>query len=71
MDLSKFEILEGKIAAILEKKLAAEKRTADLEASLKKADEELATAQAAVKSLEAEKAAVVERLDAILERLDG
>jgi chromosome segregation ATPase len=70
MDLSKFEILEGKISAILEKRLAAEKRAADLDASLKKAEDALATANETIKGLEADKEAIVERLDAILERLD-
>ncbi|MDR2441889.1 MAG: cell division protein ZapB [Deltaproteobacteria bacterium] len=71
MDLTKLELLETKIAALLEKKAQAEKLARDLKATLDKTRDELTNATEQIKTLSSEREVVLERLDALLGKLDS
>jgi chromosome segregation ATPase len=78
MDFSKFELLESKLATILEKRNLAEARAKDLEAALDEANDKLAKARETIESFEGEKSEYkrkIESLEAdhadVLARIDG
>lgn len=70
MEFRKFDELESKILALVARaqELAGQKDT--LAASLEKAELELMAAQDRVKELETERVKVLEKVDALLSRLE-
>lgn len=70
MDLSKFEALEVKVKAIVQKMsdLTAEKEA--LAKTLEETKAELAASQSLAAELQAERSAILAKVDSILERLD-
>ncbi|UQZ88684.1 hypothetical protein C4J81_05485 [Deltaproteobacteria bacterium Smac51] len=70
MDLSKFEALEGRISAMLDKMSTMSQKNEELENSLLATKRELEAAESLINELQAERDAILDRVDTILGRLE-
>lgn len=77
MDMSKFEALEGRVTAILNKVSELTQKNADLTDTLHEtqdmlagAQKELDAAESLIAEMQAEREAVLSKVDLILERLE-
>jgi flagellar biosynthesis chaperone FliJ len=70
MDLTKFDLLETRVLAILEKLKEREKEAAALNEQLGKLKETLGLAEGQVKALNDERLAILKKLDELLVRLE-
>ncbi|MDR1545318.1 MAG: cell division protein ZapB [Deltaproteobacteria bacterium] len=70
MDFAKFELLEKKVTILLEKKAAAEKQNQTLGRELETVKSQLEEAKKRIAALVDERRLVLERVDALLGRLE-
>ncbi|MDR1657582.1 MAG: cell division protein ZapB [Deltaproteobacteria bacterium] len=70
MDLTKLELLESKVTALLDKKEKAEKRVKELEATLVQTQNSLRQATDQLKTLGDERQVILERVDALLNKIE-
>ncbi|MDR3204122.1 MAG: cell division protein ZapB [Deltaproteobacteria bacterium] len=70
MDFSKFELLEKKVIAVLDKKNSAEQMCESLKQDLIKAKDDQDQANQLVDELKKDRQLVLERIDALLAKLD-
>lgn len=70
MDLSKFETLENRVAAMLNKMSVLSRKNEELENTLLGAKRELEAAESLINELQTEREAIVSRVDAILGQLE-
>ncbi len=70
MDLSKFETLEGRVSAMLNKMSALSRKNEELEQGLSAARRELEAAEGLINELQTEREAILNKVDAILGQLE-
>lgn len=70
MELRKFEELETKVLALLERSTALAAKNEELAAALEKVELDLMAAQERVEHLEKERHQVLEKVDGLLNRLE-
>ncbi len=70
MDLSKFETLESRVTAMLNKMSALRVKNEELEQGLFAAKRELEAAESLISEMQAEREAILGKVDAILGQLE-
>ncbi len=70
MDLSKFETLENRVSAMLNKMSVLSRKNEELENSLLAAKRELEAAEGLINELQSEREAILTKVDAILGQLE-
>jgi uncharacterized protein involved in exopolysaccharide biosynthesis len=70
MDLSKFEALENRISAMLNKMSVVSRKNEELETTLLGTKRELEAAESLIAELQTEREAILARVDALLDRLE-
>lgn len=70
MDLSKFEALESRVAAMLEKMSLLSRKNEELETTLLGARRELEAAESLINEMQAERDVILQKVDSILGRLE-
>lgn len=70
MDLSKFEALESRVAAMLDKMSLLSRKNEDLENTLLGTKRELEAAESLINEMQAERDAILTKVDSILGQLE-
>lgn len=70
MDMSKFDTLESRVSAMLNKMSTVSRKNEELENSLLGAKRELEAAESLISELQSEREAILAKVDAILGQLE-